>query len=133
MPAIYQTRGIRRYRALALSTCALVLLSLLAFHYRLALQPDRVVADGLTRTLRDIEDPEVARSLLAKRYKVGSVCVGSPWETQPTFEVPSDARCFTVLVGTYGLLFTTSVEAMIVFRTDGHLNRVLIRRTVDAL
>jgi hypothetical protein len=121
-----------RPRSLALAASALVVIALLAFKYHLAFTPDRLIAHRLTASLAHHEGLQDAYASLAKHYQVSDIGIGSPWGLDRSYSVPPDSHCFTVLVGEYGFIFITSVEALVVYRPDGRLERVLVRRTTDA-
>ena len=135
MPTVRQpsdTSVLQMKRRVSLIAIAafVALLSWGLYSCRLALQSDATIASRLTSRIQALRTVEQAHTLLGRQYAVGSVAHGSPWGALPG--VPDTALSFTVLVGEYGLPFITSVEALVVFRPEGGLQRVHIRRTTDA-
>jgi hypothetical protein len=123
---------IRRRKLSALAVLLALALAVL-YHYRLALVSDASIARKLGQAVAQAKGAEHARSIMERRYQVSDVGSGNPWGGGAHAVVSHRTRCFTVLVGEYRVLFVTSVEALVVFSPDGTFERVVVRRTVDAL
>ena len=106
----------------------------LAFHYRLALTPDRVVSARVFKSLTGARGLDAVRARLSERYRVISQGNGDGgWFTDGRSTPVPNAKCIHFVVGHYSLPFTTSVEGLVVLDASGQARQVLIRRNTDAL
>jgi ABC-type dipeptide/oligopeptide/nickel transport system permease component len=110
------------------------LLATILPNWRWHLSPAAIQSQLLAETPLGTSEEQVLRYLQARGLKPAPLWRGTV--AANTIYPPSTAagNSFThAVVGEYGLIFTTSVEAFYVFGRDRRLVEIAVRKTTDAL